>query len=205
MCGPLQMYWYTSVVLLNSFCCMHVEKIWAKRLQQWKTEKESCKKLEQDVLETRKKQIEHKCELLSVAKRSVLQVLLVWFSFLPTVSVFAMQRKEEEQETQVILKNIEENKVLEEQQEQQRKQVSQLWCTYKKRIYTVHEVQLILLSVIQELSIELEVRMYTYVLCVHSNPLVHTSMPVWYDCHWVPTPSTATHRQRPLDMSTCSH
>ena len=34
----------------------------------------------QDVLETRKKQIEHKCELLSVAKKSVLQLLCVCFS-----------------------------------------------------------------------------------------------------------------------------
>ena len=56
---------------------LQVEKIWAKRLQQWKTEKEARKKLMQDVLETRKKQIEHKCKLLSVAKKSVLQLLCV--------------------------------------------------------------------------------------------------------------------------------
>ena len=54
---------------------LQVEKIWAKRLQQWKTEKEARKKLMQDVLEMRKKQIDHKCELMSVAKKSVLQLL----------------------------------------------------------------------------------------------------------------------------------
>ena len=45
-----------------------VEKIWAKRLQQWKMEKDARKKLMQDVLEMRKKQIEYKCEFLSLVE-----------------------------------------------------------------------------------------------------------------------------------------
>ena len=40
---------------------VQVELIWAKRLQQWKTEKAARKKLLQDVIDTRKKQIEEKC------------------------------------------------------------------------------------------------------------------------------------------------
>ena len=40
---------------------VQVELIWAKRLQQWKTERDARKKLLQDVIDTRKKQIEEKC------------------------------------------------------------------------------------------------------------------------------------------------
>lgn len=38
-----------------------VEKQWARRLEQWRQEKAARKKLMQDVLNTRKKQIEEKC------------------------------------------------------------------------------------------------------------------------------------------------
>ena len=48
--------------LVNS----EVEKQWGKRLEQWRKEREARKKLMQDVLNERKKQIEEKCEFNSL-------------------------------------------------------------------------------------------------------------------------------------------
>lgn len=38
-----------------------VEKQWARRLEQWRQEKVARRKLMQDVLDTRKRQVEEKC------------------------------------------------------------------------------------------------------------------------------------------------
>lgn len=45
---------------LDSLIQAEVEKQWARRLEQWKQEKVARRKLMQDVLNTRKKQIEEK-------------------------------------------------------------------------------------------------------------------------------------------------
>lgn len=47
---------------LNDIVNSEVQKQWAKRVQQWKMEREARKKLMQDVLETRKKQIQDRCK-----------------------------------------------------------------------------------------------------------------------------------------------
>ena len=47
---------------LDALVNSEVEKQWAKRLEQWRKEREARKKLMQDVLNERKKQIEEKCE-----------------------------------------------------------------------------------------------------------------------------------------------
>ena len=46
---------------LDSLIQEEVEKQWARRIEQWKQEKAARKKLMQDVLDTRKKQVEEKC------------------------------------------------------------------------------------------------------------------------------------------------
>ena len=52
---------YVHACVICMYVPVQVELIWAKRLQQWKTEKAARKKLLQDVIDTRKKQIEEKC------------------------------------------------------------------------------------------------------------------------------------------------
>lgn len=47
---------------LDTLVNAEVEKNWAKRLEQWRKEREARRKLMQDVLDTRKKQIEEKCK-----------------------------------------------------------------------------------------------------------------------------------------------
>ena len=47
---------------LDALVNSEVEKQWAKRLEQWRKEREARKKLMQDVLNERKKQIEEKCQ-----------------------------------------------------------------------------------------------------------------------------------------------
>ena len=49
---------------LDALVNTEVEKQWGKRLEQWRKEREARKKLMQDVMETRKKQIKVKCESL---------------------------------------------------------------------------------------------------------------------------------------------
>lgn len=46
---------------LDALIQEEVEKQWARRLEQWRQEKAARKKLMQDVLNTRKEQIEEKC------------------------------------------------------------------------------------------------------------------------------------------------
>ena len=46
---------------LDSLVTAEVAKQWAKRVEQWRREKEARKKLMQDVIDTRRKQIEEKC------------------------------------------------------------------------------------------------------------------------------------------------
>ena len=48
---------------LDTLVNTEVEKQWAKRLEQWRKEREARRKLMKDVLDTRKKQIQEKCEL----------------------------------------------------------------------------------------------------------------------------------------------
>ena len=48
---------------LDAMVTTEVEKQWAKRLEQWKQEKAARKKLMEEVMEGRKKQIQDKCEL----------------------------------------------------------------------------------------------------------------------------------------------
>ena len=47
---------------LNKLCDKEVEKAWDKRRNQWHLEKQARQKLLQDVLQSRQKQIEQKCE-----------------------------------------------------------------------------------------------------------------------------------------------
>ena len=47
---------------LDALVNSDVEKQWGKRLEQWRKEREARKKLMQDVLEYRKRQIEEKSE-----------------------------------------------------------------------------------------------------------------------------------------------
>ena len=47
---------------LDALIDSEVKAQWQKRLEQWKKEKEARKKLMQDVLDTRKKQIQEKCK-----------------------------------------------------------------------------------------------------------------------------------------------
>jgi len=46
---------------LDTIIQEEVEKQWARRIEQWRQEKAARKKLMQDVLDTRKKQVEEKC------------------------------------------------------------------------------------------------------------------------------------------------
>ena len=46
---------------LDAIVSAEVEKQWARRLAQWRKERDARKKLMQDVLETRKKQVQEKC------------------------------------------------------------------------------------------------------------------------------------------------
>ena len=68
LCDMLQNVHFVHTSCPFALYSQQVEKIWAKRLQQWKTEKDAHKKLMQDVLEMRKKQIEYKCEFLSLVE-----------------------------------------------------------------------------------------------------------------------------------------
>lgn len=47
---------------LDALVNEEVQKQWAKRVEQWRKEREARKKLVQDVLDTRKKQIQERCE-----------------------------------------------------------------------------------------------------------------------------------------------
>ena len=47
---------------LDDIVNAEVEKQWSKRADQWKREAQARKKLLQDVLDTRKQQIQEKCE-----------------------------------------------------------------------------------------------------------------------------------------------
>ncbi len=47
---------------LDALLNEEIQKQWAKRVNQWRMEREARKKLLQNVLETRKKQIQEKCE-----------------------------------------------------------------------------------------------------------------------------------------------
>lgn len=47
---------------LDALVNSEVEKQWGKRVEQWRKEKEARRKLMQDVLDTRKKQIQEKCK-----------------------------------------------------------------------------------------------------------------------------------------------
>lgn len=76
-----------------------VEKQWARRIEQWRQEKAARKKLMQDVLNTRKKQIEEK--LLKTTE----------------------ERREAEEERKRIQANIEQHKLLEAEQQAQMKRV----------------------------------------------------------------------------------
>lgn len=49
---------------LDSVVSAEVEKQWSRRVDQWKRESEARKKLLKDVLETRKQQVQQKCESL---------------------------------------------------------------------------------------------------------------------------------------------
>lgn len=49
---------------LERLCDIEVQKTWDKKLNQWRLEKQARQKLLQDVLESRRKQIEEKCELV---------------------------------------------------------------------------------------------------------------------------------------------
>ena len=65
--------------------------VWPKQLQQWTIEKVACKKLMQQVLEMRKKQIEYKCELLSLGDICWQEISVAALNLSsPTVSVLAM-------------------------------------------------------------------------------------------------------------------
>ena len=50
---------------LDALVNEEVQKQWAKRVKQWRMEREARKKLLQDVLDTRKKQIQERREYLS--------------------------------------------------------------------------------------------------------------------------------------------
>lgn len=47
---------------LEAVITVEVEKQWSRRLEQWRKEKEARNKLMQDVLDSRKKQIQEKCK-----------------------------------------------------------------------------------------------------------------------------------------------
>ncbi len=49
---------------LDALLNEEVQRQWAKRVNQWRMEREARKKLMKDVLDTRKKQIQDKCEQL---------------------------------------------------------------------------------------------------------------------------------------------
>ena len=53
---------------LDALLNEEVQKQWAKRVNQWRMEREARKKLLQNVLETRKKQIQEKCRLPVLSK-----------------------------------------------------------------------------------------------------------------------------------------
>lgn len=48
---------------LDALVNAEVQKQWAKRVEQWRMERQARKKLMQDVLDTRKKQIQERCML----------------------------------------------------------------------------------------------------------------------------------------------
>lgn len=84
---------------LDALIQAEVEKQWARRLEQWKQEKAARRKLMQDVLNTRKKQIEEK--LLKMSE----------------------ERREAEEERKRILANIEEHRLLEVEQQAEMKRI----------------------------------------------------------------------------------
>lgn len=50
---------------LDGLLTAQVEKQWAKRMEQWRKEREARKKLMKDVMENRRVQIQEKCRLRS--------------------------------------------------------------------------------------------------------------------------------------------
>ena len=87
--------WQINVFFLSSFTTissLQAKTVWTKQLQQWTIEilKVSCKKLMQQVLEMRKKQIEYKCELLSLVDICWQEISVASLNLSsPTVSVLA--------------------------------------------------------------------------------------------------------------------
>ena len=51
---------------LDALLTAEVEKQWAKRLAQWNKEKEARRKLMNDVMQTRRQQVQEKCELFYI-------------------------------------------------------------------------------------------------------------------------------------------
>ena len=85
--------WQINVFFLSSFTTissLQAKTVWTKQLQQWTIEKVSCKKLMQQALEMRKKQIEYKCELLSLVDIYWQEISVAALNLSsPTVSVLA--------------------------------------------------------------------------------------------------------------------
>ena len=59
---------------MERLCDLEVEKSWEKKLRQWRLEKQARQKLLEDVMRSRKFQIEEKCEFCAIWNSSCLRV-----------------------------------------------------------------------------------------------------------------------------------
>ena len=105
---------------LDALIQAEVEKQWARRIEQWRQEKAARKKLMQDVLDTRKRQIEEN-------RMHVFQVFINKHtsSGISTVLKTSEERREAEEERKRIQANIEQHKLLEAEQQAEMKRVRQ--------------------------------------------------------------------------------
>jgi hypothetical protein len=62
---------------LDRVCDAEVEKMWEKKIKQWKLEKEARRKLMQDVMESRRHQLLEKCRL------NVFSIVIIILNILP--------------------------------------------------------------------------------------------------------------------------
>jgi transketolase len=63
---------------LERLCDAEVEKMWEKRVKQWRLEKEARRKLLQEVMQSRRVQLQEKCKLIMLCPNVLKLCHILW-------------------------------------------------------------------------------------------------------------------------------
>lgn len=90
---------------LDSLVTAEVAKQWAKRVEQWRREKEARKKLMQDVIDTRRKQIEEKLAVIEQEKRAAQKEREALLANFEQHKQLHIQQEEEKRKSNLVYQN----------------------------------------------------------------------------------------------------